>query len=110
MTDDLLTTASMIECRHGGDAILSTQNERLYVADQPVLLESDVHGVVGCPHRRGQTHSPCVTITWSGGAESLLVDGDAVLTTSSVGTGRRQSGVGQGQAVIRSTQGKMAAR
>lgn len=102
MPGTVLTTASTVQCPHGGAAILTTANARV-ASDAPILLESDVHAVVGCPFTVGLKYSPCVRIEWSAGAGSVTVDGDAVLVTSSVGKCINPEGVTQGLALISAT-------
>ncbi|HEY5928101.1 MAG TPA: hypothetical protein VIV11_40720 [Kofleriaceae bacterium] len=99
----LLTTIATIQCPHGATALLSTSNSRVS-AGQRVLLESDVHDVVGCTFMRGNTKSPCVKIEWSRGATRVSIGGTAPLVMSSVGTCKNLEGTIQGTAIIASTQ------
>lgn len=110
MPGNLLTIASTIMCPHGGQAILFTSNARTTADGAPVLLESDVHAVVGCPFTIGPKYSPCVQIAWSGGAAKAAVDGVPALVQSSIGLCKSPEGAPQGVAVISSTQAKVAAQ
>src|SRR5262249_32063252 len=65
MPGNLLTVASTVLCPHGGRALLLTSNTRVLGRDGLVLLESDIHTVVGCPFTVGSKYSPCVRIEWS---------------------------------------------
>jgi hypothetical protein len=98
-----LTTLSSIQCPHGGRAILTTANPHAS-AGARMLLESDVHAVVGCPFFAGPKYSPCLTIWWSAGAGTVTINGTAVLVQSSVGQCKNDSGAVQGIAIIASTQ------
>jgi hypothetical protein len=109
MPGQTLTMSSSVQCFHGGAVILTTANSRVTVEGALVLLESDVHAVIGCPFTRGSDYSPCVRVEWSGGAD-LVSAGDPVLVRSSVGTCYSAEDLDQGVAVIGSTQAKVNAR
>ncbi|MGN6105670.1 MAG: hypothetical protein ACTHU0_11240 [Kofleriaceae bacterium] len=104
----MLTTASTIQCSHGGTAVLATSNQTTSAGGR-VLLESDVHQVVGCPFSTGSKYSPCVTITWSSGVQAVSIRGTKVLVTSSVGSCKSAEGVVQGVARVQ-TQQRASAR
>ena len=110
MPGNLLTIASSIMCPHGGRAMLFTSNTKAMADGAPVLLESDVHPVVGCPFTIGPKYSPCVTITWSGGASKAAVDGVPALVQSSIGMCKSPEGAPQGIAIIDSKQTKVTAQ
>ena len=97
-----LTTASRVMCPHGGTALLLTDNGVLFAGGSAVLLETDVHEVIGCPFTVGTDYTPCVTITWEAGADSLTVDEAGVLTESSLGTCLNAEDAEQGVAIIAS--------
>lgn len=109
MPGTVLTTTSSVQCPHGGRAILTTTNAFSF-ASAPMLLESDVHAVVGCPFYSGASYSPCLTIEWSAGASAVSVGGTKVLVKSSVGTCKNGGGVVQGVAVVVATQIPVSAR
>ncbi len=111
MPGRILTTASTIMCPHGGQATLTTSNTSVLADSAPVLLESDIHTVAGCPFTLpGPKPSPCVRIEWSAGASSVTVDGTPVLIESSMGRCISPEGAPQGLAVIVNTQVKGSAR
>jgi hypothetical protein len=85
MGSTVLTTASQIQCPHGGQATLMTANVKAK-AGTAMLLETDIHVVAGCSFVVGTVPSPCVQIQWNAGAVKVKAGGTAVLTTSSVGT------------------------
>lgn len=101
----LLTTASTIQCPHGGKATLFTSNARVMADGAPVLLSSDVHPVVGCAFTLpGPKPSPCVRIEWAAPAGSSDVGGTAPLVKTSVGKCISPEGAPQGVAIIANTQ------
>ncbi|MEP6506795.1 MAG: hypothetical protein ABJC63_01115 [Gemmatimonadales bacterium] len=103
MAGSILTTDSQIQCPHGGQAVLATTNVRS-MARSPMLLETDVHLVVGCPFTIGSKYSPCVRIEWSAGAKRVNVNGVAVLTQASMGKCMSAESATQGLALVVSTQ------
>ena len=109
----ILTTTSTVLCTHGGQAVLTTSNQRLMIDNAPALLESDVHAVAGCPFQipigTGTKPSPCVRIEWAGGEAQMKVGGAGVLVQSSVGKCISPEGAPQGVAIIASTQTKSTA-
>ena len=62
MAGNTLTIASTILCPHGGSATLLTGNTLVFAGGASMLLESDVHPVVGCPFTIGTKYSPCIRI------------------------------------------------
>ena len=101
-----LTTASQIQCPHGGQATLITTNVHAQ-AGAAMLLESDVHVVAGCPFTIGTKYSPCVRIEWSAGATKVTAGGVAVLTSSSVGKCYSPESAPQGVALVVNTQNRV---
>jgi hypothetical protein len=111
MPGHFLTTASTIMCPHGGSAILQTSNTVVKAEGAPVLLETDIHPVAGCPFTLpGPKPSPCVRIEWSAGTTKVKVGGTPALVRSSVGRCISPEGAPQGVAVIVNTQMKVTAQ
>lgn len=108
MTGNLLTISSTIMCPHGGQAILFTSNTKVFAGGAPVLLESDVHPVIGCPFRIGPKYSPCIRIEWSLGSKSMQINGTKPLVQGSIGKCIGVEGAPQGVAIISQTQAKAA--
>jgi hypothetical protein len=106
----VLTSASTILCTHGGSATVSPSNTKVTADGAPILVESDVHTVAGCPFNVSGSPSPCVQIAWSGGASKVTVNGTAVLVQSSVGQCKAGTGAVQGVAIIAATQSKVSAK
>jgi hypothetical protein len=110
MPGRVLTTGSQIKCPHGGSAILFTANARVRGSSGYVLLETDVHPVVGCAFTIGTKPSPCVRIEWKAGATQVSVDHRPALVESSIGTCYSPESAPQGLAVIVSAEPKVSAR
>jgi hypothetical protein len=109
MPGKLLTVASVIQCPHGGMALLTTGNARTKAGGAFVLLESDVSTVVGCPFTIGPKYSPCLRIQWTAPAVRVKA-GAAVLVTSSIGICFSPESAPQGVAIISNTQPKVSAQ
>ena len=99
MPGPLLTTAATVMCTHGGQATLSTANQKVRAGGQ-VLLESDVHTVAGCAFAPGGAANPCVRIEWTAGAGSVKVGGSKALVQSSVGKCLNAASAPQGVAIV----------
>ena len=110
MPGNFLTTSSQIMCPHGGNAILSTSNTKVYANGTQALLESDIHQVAGCTFFIGTVASPCITIEWSAGANKVKVNGTPVLVQSSMGKCYSAQKAMQGVAIIVNTQMKVSAQ
>src|SRR5688572_2311697 len=103
---NLLTTASQVQCPHGGQATLLTSNTQVTAGGSAVLLETDIHIVAGCPFTIGPRYSPCVRIEWSAGTTMVSANTTALLTQSSVGRCLSAEGAAQGVAMVVQTQMK----
>jgi hypothetical protein len=103
----LLNTASTILCPHGGSALAVPSNTKVLAEGSPVLVESDIHIVAGCPLNISGAPSPCIQITWSAGAAKVQVNGTPVLVQSSIGMCKAATGAVQGVAIIANTQSKV---
>lgn len=101
----VLTTAAELHCPHGGTVALTTSNTSFVCDDNPALVVTDVHVVLGCPFvLPGPKPSPCARVSWSRGSDCLDADGVPVLTAESVGACESAEGVAQGVAIVVSTQ------
>jgi hypothetical protein len=105
----VLTAASTIQCMHGGSASVVPSNTKVLADSSPILVESDIHMVAGCPFNVSGAPVPCVTIAWSAGATKVKVNGTAVLVRSSIGQCKNAAGAVQGMAIIANTQTKVSA-
>jgi hypothetical protein len=105
-----LTTSAVVICPHGGQAQLMTTNTQASANRSMILLETDIHPVVGCPFMVGSKYSPCVRIEWSAGSRQVSVNGTATLVTSSIGQCFNAEGAVQGVATIVNTQQRTSAQ
>ena|SRR5688572_17458239 len=99
-----LTIASQIMCPHGGQAILFTSNTKVRAGGAFVLLQTDIHPVVGCPFTVGLKYQPCIKIEWSGGATKSKVNCAQPLLQTSIGTCYSPENAPQGVATVVNTQ------
>jgi len=93
-------------CPHGGQLQLATSNTLAQVDGSPMLLETDVHPIVGCPFTVGVKYQPCVTARWQAGATQTKINGVPVLLQSSVGLCYSAEQAPQGVAIVVQTQTK----
>ncbi|HBL11963.1 MAG TPA: hypothetical protein DD379_11240 [Cyanobacteria bacterium UBA11162] len=100
-----LTTSSTIMCPHGGMATLFTANTKVFANGSPVLLESDIHPVIGCPFTLpGGKYSPCIRIEWCAGSIKTAANSTAPLLKNSIGKCYSAENAIQGVATIVNTQ------
>ncbi|WP_445250856.1 hypothetical protein [Microcoleus sp. OTE_8_concoct_300] len=105
-----LTKTSTVLCPHGGMANLLTANTKVFAARSPVLLESDIHPVIGCPFTLpGGKPSPCIRIEWSAGSTKTAANSTAPLLKNSIGKCYNAENAIQGVATIVNTQMKASA-
>jgi hypothetical protein len=100
----ILTTTSTVMCPHGGQALLITSNTQAMVDGAPMLLQTDVHPIIGCPFTP-VAYSPCVSIRWLTGATQTSI-GVPVLLQNSVGLCLNAAQVPQGTAIVVQVQQK----
>lgn len=110
MPGPLLTSGSTVLCPHGGQATLITSNSKVLADGQPVLLENDIHPVVGCPLIIILKPSPCIRIEWTAGTTKMSVDGTPALVMTSVGKCINAEGGTQGVGIVANTQFKASAK
>lgn len=105
----VLTAASTIQCTHGGSASVMPAQTKVLADNSPILTESDMHTVAGCPFNVSGSPVPCMTISWSAGSPKVSVQGNKVLTRTSIGQCKNAAGAVQGVAIIANTQTKVQA-
>lgn len=96
----VVTTASQVQCMHGGMATLVTTNSVLLAGGMPALLETDIPIIAGCAFVVGVVPSPCLTIEWAGAATKLTVNGAGVVLIDSIGMCMNAAGAPQGVAIV----------
>lgn len=101
----ILTTTSTVMCPHGGMAQLITSNTEALVDGAPMLLQTDLHPIVGCPFTP-VAYSPCVSIRWLTAATQTALHNVPVLLQTSVGLCLNAAQVPQGTAIVVQVQQK----
>ena len=76
----IVTTASVIQCPHGGTALLVDALERVLVDGHPAAVADTTDSVAGCPNQPA-----CHHITWTVDDAAVCIDGRPLLTTGTVG-------------------------
>ncbi len=94
-------------CPHGGSIQLSTANVEVFVDGDPVLLETDIHSVSGCPFMIGNKASPCIRVEWKMGTARSHQMGMAFLHQDSMGQCFSPENLLQGLAQVVNTQMKV---
>ena len=101
---NLLTTASVLMCPHGGSVTATSSNTKAKAGDALVRM-SDTFTIAGCAFAlpSGTPH-PCVRIQWVKSTQRCQAGGDFLLSQDSVGLCLAADSVPQGTAMIQSTQ------
>jgi hypothetical protein len=100
-----LTTASILQCPHGGIVTATTTNVVAQAGGAYIVRSSDTFMIAGCAFTLppGTPH-PCMTVQWVVSALMNQVMSDSVLTEESVGLCQAADQVPQGPVMISSTQ------
>lgn len=84
MSDPVLTTATPVQCAHGGRAATVSSVTRVRVAGTPVLVAGDPVTVAGCPLPTPPNGpGPCVSAQFTSASARVRAQGRAVLLHSS---------------------------
>lgn len=100
----LLTVSSVMMCPHGGSVQASTTNTRATAGGDPLVRQSDIFVIAGCPFVIGIVPSPCVQVQWIQSALRGQVESDFLLNEESVGLCLAATGAPQGAVLVASTQ------
>jgi hypothetical protein len=84
-------------------AQLLTTNTEAFVDGAAMLLQTDVHAIVGCPFTP-VAYSPCVSVRWVSGATQTKVREVPVLLQTSVGLCLSAAQVPQGTVIVTQVQ------
>jgi hypothetical protein len=106
---NLLTTASVMTCPHGGTVTATTSNTQAKANGAYLLRASDLFTIAGCAFNVVLPH-PCVQVKWVVPAQQSKASGDFTLTEASVGQCVAADQAVQGLVLIQSTQPKVAGR
>jgi hypothetical protein len=99
----LLTTATTMNCPHGG-IVTATSGSTRATADAAILRGSDSFTIAGCTFAPGGVAHPCVSVQWVQTAQRVWHGGDLVLNEASVGLCLAGDQSPQGPVTISSTQ------
>jgi hypothetical protein len=105
MASPLLTTASTLQCLHGGTVSIVSSNTQAQ-AGAPLALASDTFTVTGCPFQipaSGVPH-PCVRVQWTKTNQKVSVNGTPTLSQDSKGVCLAADQAPQGPVFIVQTQ------
>ncbi len=87
MASPILTTASKLQCPHGGTVAIVSANTAVSAA-APLALATDTFTVTGCPFQipigTGTVPHPCVTVKWLKTNTAVLVNGTPTLSQDSM--------------------------
>lgn len=103
----LLTTASQMQCPHGGSVSAVSSNTSVKADGSAVLRSSDTFTIAGCALTIPPPH-PCMQVQWVQTAMKSKVKGDFTLTESSVGMCTAADQAVQGTVMIANTQAKVS--
>jgi hypothetical protein len=110
MAGGALTTASTLQCPHGGTVQMTPSNPTIKFGGAPVVTANDTFIVSGCPFQlptTPPTPSPCVTVRWTVSDQKVKTSGGPTLSQSSVGLCYSALQAPQGPVVIAATQAQV---
>lgn len=79
----LLHLGSTVMCAHGGQAQPTVPNPRVRVGGQPIVTQTTIYAIAGCPFTVPSGPMPCVTAQWVSGATRVRAGGQPVLLQDS---------------------------
>jgi hypothetical protein len=109
MAGNSITTASSLQCPHGGTVQIVSSNTSVQ-AGSPMVTAADTFTVSGCPFQIPATPpipSPCVTVQWLAPDTRVTINGQPSLSQSSGGICFSAAQIPQGPPSIVSTQAKV---
>lgn len=111
MAAALLTTASSLQCPHGGSVAIASGNARV-LATAALALANDTFTVSGCPFQipigTGTVPHPCVRVQWIKPNLLTTVNGVPTLAEDSVGLCLAADQVPQGPVSVAMTQPRIS--
>ena len=88
MAAALLTTASSLQCPHGGTVTIASTNTKV-LATAALALATDTFTIAGCPFQipvgPAMVPHPCVTVQWTKTNIQTTVNGTPTLAQDSAG-------------------------
>lgn len=107
MSGNSITTASTLQCPHGGTVQIVSSNTRAKAGGAFMATATDTFTVAGCPFQlptTPPTPSPCVTIKWLVPDARVKANSSQTLSQSSSGICQSAAQLPQGPPVIANTQ------
>jgi hypothetical protein len=109
MPGQVLTTATVASCPHGGQATFAASQSAVTIDGSSALMATDTTTIAGCPFMIGNTPSPCTTVQWQRPATRVNAGGSAVLLDTSTGLCMSAASAPQGNLQISTVQSKVTA-
>ena len=110
MASPLITTASSLQCPHGGTVAINSANTSTKAESAALALANDTFSISGCPFQipvgAGTKPSPCVTVQWLVTNLKTQVNSTATLSSNSVGLCLSAEQLPQGSVSVVNTQAK----
>lgn len=104
---ELLTTAAVLQCPHGGSVSATTSNTHAKADGAFILRPGDTFTISGCSFTLpGVGPHPCLQVQWIVSALRNKAAGDAALHKDSVGLCLAGDSAPQGTVLVQSTQMK----
>jgi uncharacterized Zn-binding protein involved in type VI secretion len=108
MSGHTLTTASTLQCPHGGAVQIVSANTRVKADSAFAALASDQYIVSGCPFQipvgAGTVPSPCLTVQWIVTDMRVKVNGTPTVSSGSTGLCQNAQQVPQGSVTVANAQ------
>jgi hypothetical protein len=106
--DAILTATTAMVCPHGGIVQAVPTNSRLLIEGAAALTVNDAFVVTGCPNVDGSGDpAPCLTVQWPAPSSTMLINGIAALSQTSVSLCMAGNGSPQGPVTITATQDRV---
>ena len=103
----LLTTASQLQCPHGGTVQIVSSNMKAKGDGAFIVRPSDTFTIVGCTFSiPGVGPHPCTTVKWVSPPAKVKADGADALHKDSTGLCQAADQAPQGTVMVLSTQSK----
>lgn len=106
-----LNVNATLKCPHSGSVTIATANQSVTAESAFAALATDTFTIAGCPFQipapPGTVPSPCLTVQWLLTDMRVTVNGNATLSSASVGFCLNAQQVPQGPVVITNPQQKV---
>jgi len=113
MAGKTLTTASVLQCPHGGKVTIVSSYPQAGACESPIATVGDTFLIAGCPHQIVAgipIPSPCVTVRWLVADTVMTVNGNATLSEGSSGLCLSAAQIPQGAVIVQQTQAVLGSR